>query len=110
MHTGLLDQVHAVFSSHQFGAPKRHADFWIALAEAIDFDPGSTLMIDDSPAVLNQAQAFGIRHQLWVAQPDSSRDRMSSANIEFQAIDHLDSLLREEVQTEEAVDTKVQVQ
>ena len=94
-HTGLLDHVHAAFSSHYFGAPKRQAEFWTRLAEEINFEPDSTLMIDDNPAVLGQAKAFGIAHQLLVAQPDSGINSTAAATTDFEAIDLLDSLVQQ---------------
>ena len=57
----------------------------------IQFDPDTTLMIDDNPHVLAQAKAFGIRHQLMVAQPDSGRQR--EATVDFPGIDDLSQLL-----------------
>jgi HAD superfamily hydrolase (TIGR01509 family) len=49
----------AMFSSHQFGAPKEHAEFWLRLAAVEPFDPAHTAFIDDNPKVLQAARAAG---------------------------------------------------
>jgi putative hydrolase of the HAD superfamily len=63
----------AVFSSHQFGAPKEHAEFWLRLANVEPFDPAHTAFIDDNPKVLHAARAAGIACVIAVTDPDSSR-------------------------------------
>jgi putative hydrolase of the HAD superfamily len=63
----------AVFSSHQFGAPKEHAEFWLRLANVEPFDPARTAFIDDNPKVLHAARAAGIACVIAVTDPDSSR-------------------------------------
>ena len=89
--TQLHDHVHDTFSSHTFGAPKRHLAFWNALATKIEFDPQSTMMIDDSHHVLDKSRAFGIGHQLCVQQPDSGA--IAEHNHEFNLINDLRELL-----------------
>lgn len=61
----------ALISSHQFGVPKEHADFWTRLATVESFTPATTLLIDDSLAVLNAARAAGIGHLRAIRRPDS---------------------------------------
>ena len=63
----------AMFSSHQFGAPKEHAEFWLRLAAVEPFDPAHTAFIDDNPKVLQAARAAGIACVIAVTNPDSSR-------------------------------------
>lgn len=63
---------HAMFTSHEFGAPKEHLDFWSRLSEREPFDPGRTLFVDDSIEVLRAARSFGIRHTLAISQPVSN--------------------------------------
>ena len=62
-----------MFSSHQFGAPKEHAEFWLRLRKAEPFDPAHTAFIDDNPKVLHAARAAGIACIIAVTNPDSSR-------------------------------------
>lgn len=61
----------ALISSHRFGVPKEHADFWSRLAAVEAFTPATTLLIDDSLAVLNAARAAGIGHLRAIRRPDS---------------------------------------
>lgn len=66
----LLDDV---ISSHAFRQPKEQPAFWTQLQARHPFNPKHTLLIDDSEAVLEAAEAHGIRHLRTVLQPDSSR-------------------------------------
>ena len=63
----------AMYSSHQFGAPKEHAEFWLRLAAVEPFDPAHTAFIDDNPKVLQAARNAGIACVVAVTNPDSSR-------------------------------------
>lgn len=66
----LLD---AVYSSHEFGAPKEHAEFWLRLRRAEPFDPARTAFIDDNPKVLVAAKSAGIGTVIAITDPDSTR-------------------------------------
>lgn len=63
----------AMYSSHQFNAPKEHAEFWLRLRKAEPFDPARSAFIDDNPKVLAAASAAGIGTVIAVTDPDSSR-------------------------------------
>ncbi|MEQ8662414.1 MAG: GMP/IMP nucleotidase [Gammaproteobacteria bacterium] len=69
--TGLEPFFDDVVSAHPLGAPKEQAAFWRALHSRTGFEPARTLFIDDNPAVLAAARAFGIAHLLAVRKPDS---------------------------------------
>ncbi|MBL8226551.1 MAG: GMP/IMP nucleotidase [Chromatiales bacterium] len=58
-------------SSHDYGAPKEHAVFWQRLQAGLDFDPATTLFVDDSPAVLAAAVAHGLAGVIGVTRPDT---------------------------------------
>jgi putative hydrolase of the HAD superfamily len=60
-----------IISSHDLGIPKEHAEFWGLLRQQQPFDKLTTLLIDDSLAVLNSAKLFGIAHLISVSKPDS---------------------------------------
>jgi len=60
-----------IISSHDLGFPKEHADFWRLLQQRVPFDKQTTLLIDDSLAVLNSARQFGIAHLISVSKPDT---------------------------------------
>jgi 5'-nucleotidase len=62
----------AVFSSHDFGAPKEDVRFWALVHVAEPFDPERTLFVDDNAAVLKAARAAGIRFVYAMCHPDSS--------------------------------------
>ena len=68
----LLDQV---ISSHDYQAAKEQQQFWQQLQTDIDFNPQTALFIDDSEAVLDSAQQFGIKQLLSIKQPISTQLR-----------------------------------
>lgn len=68
----LLDQV---ISSHDYRAAKEDPEFWHQLQNNLDFDPNTTLFIDDSEPVLNAARQYGIKHLLSIKQPISTQPR-----------------------------------
>ncbi|WP_333874272.1 GMP/IMP nucleotidase [Methylobacter sp.] len=69
--TCLQEFFDAIISSHDLGFPKEHADFWRLLQQRIPFEKQTTLLIDDSLAVLSSAKQFGIAHLISVSKPDS---------------------------------------
>lgn len=73
--TGLLDYLSAAISSHQFGVPKEHPEFWTKLEGQLRFDRERTLFVDDSLAVLRAARRYGIAHIVAIAHPDSTQER-----------------------------------
>ena len=72
----LLD---VVISSHDYQAPKEQQKFWHSLQGNIDFNPDTTVFIDDSEAVLDSAQQFGIKHLLSIKEPISSQLRQADS-------------------------------
>lgn len=64
-----------VISSHDLGFPKEHPEFWDKLSEQHVFDKASTLLVDDSLAVLNAARQFGIAYLVAVNKPDSKQPK-----------------------------------
>jgi 5'-nucleotidase len=89
--TGVLDYLDAAYTSHGFGAPKEHPDFWVHALAAEHYDPARSLFVDDSAAVLHAAIASGIRWVYGVRRPDSSR--RPHAHEEFAAIDAVRELI-----------------
>jgi FMN phosphatase YigB (HAD superfamily) len=67
----LLSFFDEVVSSHDFGVPKEHTDFWIKLNEKKSIGKQTTLLIDDSLPVLKSARQYGIAHLVSVSRPDS---------------------------------------
>ncbi len=64
-----------IISSHDLGFPKEHAEFWQLLQQQQPFDKKTTVLIDDSLAVLNSARLFGIAHLISVSKPDSKQPK-----------------------------------
>lgn len=61
----------AVISSHDIGLAKEQTGFWQTLQDQHVFETSSTVLIDDSLAVLRSAQHFGIAHLVSISKPDS---------------------------------------
>jgi 5'-nucleotidase len=71
--TGLARYVDAIHSSHDLGAPKEDPRFWGRLQAIEPFEPGRTMLVDDSLPVLRSAHAYGISRVIAILRPDSSR-------------------------------------
>ncbi len=88
--TGLERWVDQIYCSHDFDLPKENPDFWSRLQKRHPFDKESTLLIDDSLAVLRSAKDYGIRHLLTITQPDSQQPERRVD--EFVSIDRFSDL------------------
>ncbi|MEH6470706.1 MAG: GMP/IMP nucleotidase [Halopseudomonas sp.] len=88
--TGLDRYVDRIICSHDYGLPKEDVAFWDRLRQQEPFNPVTTLLIDDSLAVLRSAREYGIAQLLSVIQPDSQQPRRDID--EFKAIDHFDEI------------------
>ncbi len=64
---------HHIISSHDIGFPKENQQFWKQLQHQQSFDKNTTVLIDDSLAVLNSAQLFGIKYLISVSKPDTQQ-------------------------------------
>ncbi|MDD5411039.1 MAG: GMP/IMP nucleotidase [Methylobacter sp.] len=80
-----------IISSHDFGMPKEHAGFWQLLQQLHYFEKQTTLLIDDSMAVLNSARLFGIAHLISVSRPDTKLPKKEI--IGFSAIEDFRELM-----------------
>jgi putative hydrolase of the HAD superfamily len=89
--TGVVAEMDAAFSSHQFGAPKEHPQFWSRLALAEPFDARRTLFVDDSASVLRAGHQAGIAHLVAVRHPDSVGTQRAPA--EFPSVNSVAELL-----------------
>ena len=69
--TGLQPFFDGVVSSHDFGLPKEHTDFWHHLHRHHPFEKHNTLLIDDSLPVLNSARKYGIAYLVSISKPDT---------------------------------------
>lgn len=68
---GLEQYFDAFISSHDIGFAKEQTEFWPLLHSRLDFDPATTLFVDDNCRVLDAAFAFGIRDVIEVTCPDT---------------------------------------
>lgn len=91
--TGLQDYLDAMVCAHDLGRPKEDPVFWQCLQDHEPYDPGRTLLVDDSLPVLRTARRSGLAHLVAVRRPDS---RQPAREIdEFPAVDSFADLLSE---------------
>lgn len=81
--TRLAGHFDAVVCAHDFGVPKEQPAFWGRLRAEHPFEPCSTLLVDDSRAVLRCARNYGIAHLLGVHRPDSRSAPVESTEFEL---------------------------
>jgi putative hydrolase of the HAD superfamily len=89
--TGILELLGAVISSHGYGVPKEHPEFWPKLEAELQLDRERTLFVDDSLAVLRAARRHGIAHIVAIARPDTGQERRVVA--EFPSVHSVAELL-----------------
>jgi 5'-nucleotidase len=89
--TGLIDYFDAVVSSHSYGYPKEHRDFWHRLEREQQLNLARCVFVDDSLPVLHAAKAHGVAQVIAVTQPDSGQAPRQCE--EFVAINDLAELL-----------------
>jgi HAD superfamily hydrolase (TIGR01509 family) len=89
--TGLHALVDEIVCAHDLAAAKESRGFWSALKRLRPFDPRRTLLIDDSLAVLDTAQSYGIRHVVAIRRPDSSRPPRAIESVP--AVDGVEDLI-----------------
>lgn len=88
--TGLTRYFDAVYTSHDFGHPKERQAFWQALQEAEGFDTATSVMVDDTHAVLHSARQFGISGVVAITRPDTTRPaRQSEDFVDVEGVSEL---------------------
>ncbi|MFT7409779.1 MAG: HAD superfamily hydrolase (TIGR01509 family) [Oleispira sp.] len=92
--TGLDTLVDRIISSHDYQEPKESQAFWQHLQQNEPFDIDTTLLIDDSQAVLKSAEKWGFKHLLTIFHPDSQK--APNTDSEHPGIHHFDELLHKE--------------
>lgn len=91
--TGLSRYFDATISSHDFGVPKEHPQFWTQLQAQVRFESGRSLFVDDSAAVLAAARRHGIAQIVAIARPDSTQTARTIAD--FHAVEGVGQLVDE---------------
>ena len=89
--TRLAGHFDAIICAHDLGLVKEQPEFWPRLREQEPFDPAATLLVDDHPAILRAARAYGIAHLVSVLRPDSAHPPKPPG--EFPAIHDFSELL-----------------
>ena len=89
--TRLAGHFDRIICSHDYRRPKEDPVFWGLMRADEPFDPGRTLLIDDSLSVLRSARGYGIRHLLAVYRPDTRAPVREITG--FAAIHHFRELL-----------------
>ena len=78
--------VERMVSSHEYRLAKENPGFWHQLRDRENIDLGRSLLIDDSPPVLQRARREGVGRVLQMLQPDSTREPVAAG--EFPGIIH----------------------
>ena len=71
--TSLAGMFDGIVTSHEIGMPKEDPVFWEGLQKVVPFDPGRTLLGEDTRAVLRSAAIYGIRYLVFVADSSSAK-------------------------------------
>lgn len=80
-----------IICSHDVGFAKEHLEFWSVLEQHYQINKHNTLLVDDSLAVLNAAEQYGLAYVVAVRQPDSKQTRKHTAH--YLAIDDFRELM-----------------
>ncbi len=89
--TGLEGHFDAMISAHELGLAKEQPEFWSRLRAQENFDPATTLLVDDNLTILRTARDYGIAYLVSVLQPDSAHP--PKAPGEFPSIHDFSELL-----------------
>jgi putative hydrolase of the HAD superfamily len=89
--TGVLDYLDAAVTSHDFGYPKEHAQFWRAAVARFGFDPARALFADDNSKMLEAARSAGVRWVYGVRHWDTRGSRRE--HPDHPAVDAVSELL-----------------
>jgi len=81
----------SIICSHTLGFAKENQAFWQVFQQQSDWQVHSSVMIDDSLAVLRAAEIYGIQHLIAMNQPDSQKE--SRNIIQYPAIQDFRELM-----------------
>jgi len=71
--TSLSARFDDIVTSHEMGMPKEDPGFWEALRGTVPFEPGKTLLGEDTEAVLRSASLYGVRYLVFVSGSSSAK-------------------------------------
>jgi putative hydrolase of the HAD superfamily len=86
-----------IISAHDLGLPKEDVAFWPALASRISYDPGRTMLGEDSETNLSTAAQYGIRYLIHVSRFSSAVPPVASRS--FSSIHYFSQLIPQEGST-----------
>ena len=82
-----------IVSAHQVGLPKEDERFWEKLLGFISYNPGRTLLGEDSETNLMTAESFSIRYLVYISRYSSKIEPRRSER--FPTIDYFNKLIPE---------------
>ena len=80
-----------IISAHRIGHAKEEQAFWQKLHDELQFDPKTTILVDDNLSVLKAARQFGIQYLLSIAKPDSQSAEQDTED--FRAVQSFQDLV-----------------
>jgi putative hydrolase of the HAD superfamily len=89
--TALNGYFDRIICAAEVGLPKEDKNFWPALKKIIPFSRETTMLAEDTEKILHSAQAYGIKHLIYVARPSSTKPIKKSAN--FRSIVYFNELM-----------------
>ncbi|MCH7337673.1 HAD-IA family hydrolase [Acinetobacter sp. NIPH 2699] len=94
-----------MISSEELGYAKEDIEFWQALQQLHPFDPAQAVFVDDTVAVLNGAENFGISRLFSILQPSSAKPSRNTTELAYPALDHLTELF-DYLENSQVIDAK----
>ena len=79
--TGVTQYFDGIHSSHHYGFAKERQEFWHALQESENFDPATTMFVDDTQRVLQSAATYGVERPVAITRPDTSEPHRESGDF-----------------------------
>ena len=80
-------------SSEELGHAKEQVAFWQKLQQLHPFNPAQAVFVDDTVAVLESAEDFGIAQLFSILQPSSAKPARAATELPYPALDHLTELV-----------------
>jgi HAD superfamily hydrolase (TIGR01509 family) len=85
----LDDWIDEFVCSHDLGLPKERLEFWHKLEGLLNFDPTTTLFVDDSIPVLDAAMEYGLAGVVAVRKPSTNHPPKDTEGHHFvDGVDH----------------------
>jgi len=79
--TSLNGYFDRIICAAEVGKPKEDTSFWPGLKKIINFSRETTMLAEDTEKILQSAQAYGIKHLIYVARPSSRKAIKKSSHF-----------------------------